>query len=286
MTSEEAPLLIYHHLPRTGGTSLLAVVLDNYGPGAVRKVYGGPTDPEGMNAPDDIDTYRDWYESLPTRPTIRCVASHSANLLMPTLERPFRAFSLLRDPAERVWSLYHGLRRLGFERQKSSPAIETGREILRRGWGVAEIYRELEGEDSTQSPLHDRFRVFFNDQTRRILMPWRDTSKWRDWTRSLQAAGEARDDALEILNSHYLVGTKEQYETSLARFAGAFGWNRLDAKRIDRSVGRKPLDAETRSLILAHNQLDMELHAHVAGDVAQDRAYSKEPSASELRQAE
>jgi hypothetical protein len=276
MTSRDAPLLIYHHLPRTGGTSLLAVVLDNYPPGAVRKVYGGTTGTVEEGAFDSVDTYRDWYESLPKRPATKCIASHNANLLMPTLNQPFRALCLLRDPAERVWSLYHGLKQVAHMTRRSSPGIERGREIIRRGWGVADIYRELAGGDSARSPLHDRFQIFFNDQTRRILTPWQDTSTLAYSPGGQRADTRFRDDALEILNRHYLVGTTEQYETSLARFAAAFGWNRLDAKRIDRSVGRRPLDAETRSLILAHNQLDKELHAHFTRMIGQGLTHQKE----------
>jgi len=263
MTPASPPLLVYHHLPRTGGTSLLAVILGNYASAEVVRVYGGVG--AGGVAGDSVDSYRDWYRSLPAGTAVRCVASHSANLLMPTLERPFRALCLLRDPTERVWSLYHALRRLGHREGELTPAVETGREILRRGWTVADIYRELAAGKPADSHLHEQFQVFFDDQTRRILAPWRDTSELGYSPDAKLTTAGLRDFAIEVLDRHYVVGTKERYRSSLERFAAAFAWTRLDAERVDRGVGRRPLDPETRALILAHNQLDVELHAHFSG---------------------
>lgn len=193
---------------------------------------------------------------------------------MPTLDRPYRAFCLLRDPAERVWSLYHGLKLLGRSKSGPNPAIATGREILRRDWSVADIYRELGNGGPGSSELHGRFRAFFDDQTRRILAPWRDTSTLA-FGSGAAAARAFRDEALEILDRRYVVGTKEHYRSSLDRFADAFGWQHLSGERVDRSAPRDRIDPATRALILAYNSHDVELHAHFTRELTEGTAASR-----------
>lgn len=274
----DPPLLIYHHLPKSGGTSLRAVVLDNYGPGEVAEIYGGADRAyrEGLEAgkPTDFtDWYRDWYESLPDeeRSKLKCVASHGANRLMPALERPFRAFSLLRDPAERVWSLYHFLRQFGRVDRDAGRGTEIGREILDREWGLTDIYLNIGGKGPGDSKLDGMFRGFFNGQARNILAPWGDESRMRYWAGTPHRGYDLRDEALEILNRHYVVGVHEHFDRSLERFAAAFGWNRLRVPQLNRSRPRSQLDPETRALILEHNQIDAELHAHFCAVVERDR---------------
>lgn len=273
----DAPLLIYHHLPKTGGTSLLSVVKENYGPGEVAELYRDVAKLHSEAAaeggiPDDTEWYRDWYGSLPEaeRDRIRCVASHTAQHLMPSLGRPFRAFCLMRDPVERVWSQYHFLRRLSAKEGKRGRGAVTGQEIEQRGWELADIYRELGGGGPRTSKLHEQFKGFFNGQTRSILAPWRDQSKLEYWAGVPEQGDALRVRALEILELHYVVGVQEQFERSLERFAAELGWQRLSVPRLnsEATATRGRPDAETRSLILAHNQIDAQLHARFAEQVA------------------
>lgn len=274
----DTPLLIYHHLPKSGGTSLLAVMRENYEPSEVAELYGDVAELHSESAEsgklaDEGGWYGAWYESLTVeeRGRIRCVASHTANQLMPALEQPFRAFCMLRDPVEHVWSLYHFLRRLGRQEGSRGRGAESGREFERRGWDLADLYRELGGGGPRSSALHDRFRGFFNGQARSILAPWRNPSKLEYWAGVPDRGAALRDRAHEILDRHYVVGVKEQFDRSLKRFAVAFKWDRLSASHLNRSEPRGRPDPETRSLILAHNQIDAELHAHFFGAVERDR---------------
>lgn len=245
-------LLIYHHLPKTGGASLLAVVRENHAPGEVEEMYGDSAQLHGGQP-------------------------------MSALKRPFRALCLLQGPVEHAWSQYRLLRRLGQHREGSGHDAATGRMIVERGWSLADVYRELGGGDPRTSELHQRLRGFFNGQARSILAPWRDQSKLEYWAGLSDRAGDLRDEALDILERHYVVGVQDQLGRSLERFAAEFGWDRVSAPYLDASdTEPRPAgpDRETRSLILAHNQVDAELHAHFAGAVAGRRRPARHGTAA------
>lgn len=278
-------LLIYHHLPKSGGTSLLAVVRENHGDGALAELYAEVAELHSQSAaadrvPDEGEWYRDWYKALPDedRRGIRCVASHTAQYLMPAIEdRPFEAFCLLRDPVGRVQELYEELRALGADGadapRRGELEIDAGREICERRWDVADIYRELGGGNPRTSRLHEQFKGFFNGQARSIIGPWRDQAKLEYWAGIPDEGSLLRERALGLLERHYTVGVKEQLERSLERFAAAFGWERVGIPNLyaEAPASRGRPDAETRSLILAHNQIDAELHAHFSESVRRVR---------------
>lgn len=270
-----SPLLIYHHLPKSGGISLRVVVRENFAPGEVAELYdevaalhshGAAT---GMPV-DEQAWYRNWYRSLADeeRRRIKCVASHTANQLIPALDRPFRAFCLLRDPVEHVWSLYHYVQYLAEREGSRGRGAESGRELTRRGWKLADIYRELGDGNPASSALHDRFRGFFNGQARSIRSPWEDQSALAYWA-GIPGHGEGlRDAVFEILDRHYVVGVHEQYARSLQRFAAAFGWTHLEAPHLNRSAPRARPDPETRALIETYNGIDADLHAYFYAEMA------------------
>jgi Sulfotransferase family len=119
-------------------------------------------------------------------------------------------------------------------------------EIEERGWSLADVYLELGGRGPRSSELHARFRGFFNGQTRRILDSLQAEPKLEYWAGVPERGAALRDEALEIL-------AREDY---------------VEAKGAERCS--RP-DPQTRSLILAHNQIDAELYAHFSGLVERDR---------------
>jgi len=256
------PLLVYHHIQKTAGASLRIVVKENYPPERLLESYGAATDNEW---------YRLWWGSFTAgeRSTIRCVAGHSANHLLPALDRPFRVLSILRDPVERVVSLYHYL--LGRHDYMKAHAPGGGRgkrEALGllegENWTLDDIYRHLGGGHEGRSVEHQKLSTFFNGQTRAILRPHSDLETLA-YAEGSWPEGELHlKTALEYVKRHYAVGLQEDFVHSIDRFAQEFGWHSVFTPYVNvtQHERRHEVSDETRALIRRYNALDIELYEH------------------------
>jgi hypothetical protein len=99
-TNLSAPLL-FPHIPRTGGTSFLAVLANAFGESRMRRLVDDETrGPAVAAALASLDIAK-----------LRCLAGHfPLHLFNAQLDR-LRVFTILRHPVERVLSLYRFLRR-------------------------------------------------------------------------------------------------------------------------------------------------------------------------------
>ncbi len=104
----KAPLLVFAHIRKTAGTSLRRVIAGNYSHARYRHLY------VSVPKTDEHAPLHDWYRELyherltqKERARLVCIASHSANYLLPALDRPFRVITMLRDPVDRVLSRYY-----------------------------------------------------------------------------------------------------------------------------------------------------------------------------------
>jgi sulfotransferase family protein len=258
-----APLLIHHHIPKTAGTSMRAVIGAQYDDRRFVELYDADTSA-------GVEWYRDWWQSLEPkrRDQLRCVGAHSAHFLMPVLDRPFLAFCLLRDPVDRVWSLYRFARWLARRRADGDGGPHHGREIEQRGWSLADIYTELGGAGGPGSELRGHFGPFFNGQARAIVAPW-TPKRPAYWNGLPDDAVTLRDEAFGILARNYVVGVQERLALSVDRFADKLRWRETTVPYLNVSPMPHvaPPDERTRALILAHNAVDAELHAHYTAAV-------------------
>lgn len=92
-------MLIFHHIAKTAGSSLLEILRRNYQPHELLELYGPNR--------DSVDWYQTFYNSLTStkKASIKCITAHTAHFIMPVLaklEQPFRVFCLLRDPVDRA----------------------------------------------------------------------------------------------------------------------------------------------------------------------------------------
>jgi hypothetical protein len=262
------PLLAFTHVAKTGGMALRDVARANLGSDAVvdldATAWGPPSSWE-----QGLGQYRRYYESLSTdhRATVRCFLGHTAPLVIPAVrDRPIRAFCMLRDPVERVASLYLYGRwradRLGVR----LPATSVLGAMRRRGWEtLKDVYRSVDdGIGEPGGSLEEPLWALFNGQARQLMMETVDPFEM-PFTAAPNDLTDYRSRAFELLDRRYVVGTQERFSQSVRLFAESFGWRRPFAPRIN--VGRLAhatgdVDAETRDLISRFNRLDAQLHAH------------------------
>lgn len=257
-------LVIFHHIPKTAGTTLRAIIKRNYRRGEYVELYG-----PGRRS---IDWYRSYIDGLSPadRARIRCVASHTANRLIPVLDERPRVFAMLRDPVERVISLYHFCAQIP-DSPGDDRGARMGRAIRDNRWRIEDVLERFGAGGEGDSELHADFTGFFDGQTRAILAPHVDTGELA-FTRhdegTARRFGQVLDD---VLDDYYTIGVQERFEASIDRFGEAFGWKHTSAPRRMRNVARRrprgtDVAPELAELIASYNRLDGALHArHLAG---------------------
>ncbi len=251
---EPSELLYFHHVPKTAGTSLVDVLRANYG-GGLLELYDGPRLREALRVQGDARR-----RALGIRDGLRCIASHSCEIVVPLLPPAHRAFSVLRNPIERVISLYYYARSIAESDPNHGGA--AGRILLETGWSLDDLFDELGGGGEKASPRHQVFWDFFNGQARHLLRPYKPVQripfaqglpeKTRDFMAAFRSLQEER----------YCVGIQEEFETSVRVFAARFGWSQLLFPRKRRTEDRpraRDVAQATREKILEYNRLDMRL---------------------------
>jgi hypothetical protein len=262
------PLVIQHHIGKTGGMSLRVVTRANYGPAERLEVDWAQVERWLGSRPrtwsEAVKAAGEYYESLPTerRARLRCIIGTAGPVFVAAVkDRPVRAFCMFRDPVERTLSLYRHGERLderGADRNWA-PIVRTIRE---RDWTLKDVYRELGGA-SELAPELQPFLHFFNGQARHVLTSVMDSSEL-PLNPDEETLEGYRRKAFDLLSDSYLVGTQDRFSQSMRLFAESFGWRRAFVPRVNvapRSQETK-FDEETRSLIRAYNGLDGDLHAH------------------------
>ena len=228
------PVVLFLHVPKAGGTTLSEYIY-----GQVR----GPADPaeadgglwsrgvlflsHGFFREPETPGY---LRPLLARPDLRAVLGHLSFGLHAHLERPSTYVTLLRDPVERVVSMYH--------------------------------YLQMEGR-MTLEAFAERppFKEVDNDQTRRIAGV--DPPVGACTAAHLEAA---KDN----LREHFaVVGTTERFAETVVALTRAFGW-RHEPATYPRNVnaGRpatESVPARAVEAVRARNRLDAELHAFAGG---------------------
>jgi hypothetical protein len=113
-----APPLVFVHIPKTGGTTLKAVLRCHYGSGFTRINTSGAHDP---------DVLRERVRTAVARPGLRVAQGHITLGVRDLLPVGARYAVILRDPIERTLSEYHHLvTRVGRWRHDWLPAPSPG----------------------------------------------------------------------------------------------------------------------------------------------------------------
>jgi hypothetical protein len=221
--------LIFLHIPKAAGTSLVAVLDRQFPP---ESIY-----PVGNQAAEDL-------AALPEeqRRQIKLLHGHMYFGLHGVLPQPCSYITLLRDPVERVASLYQYI--------QGRPRHYLYDRVVKQGMTLADL---LQGKNRA----FDEFR----DGQVRLLNDHAFANAHRDEPEVLFRAAQ------ENLAAHFtLVGLVEQFDETLLLLRRQFGWGLpLYIKRnvTRRRPARETLDAQTLAIIQAHNQRDQLLYQSV-----------------------
>src|SRR3990170_2485204 len=89
-----APVIFFVHIPKAAGTSLARIIESQYSRGSIYQIPEAPR-AEVARA----------FESLPSK--VKIVAGHAPLAMRSHFPAPVRAITILRNPVDRVLSLYN-----------------------------------------------------------------------------------------------------------------------------------------------------------------------------------
>lgn len=231
MADEDPQVLLFMHIPKTGGTTLRQILERIYPQRETVRIYKERTaDPEG-------------YLRRILEEDERCVSlveGHFAFGLHEVLPRPSAYLTMVRDPVERVLSQYHSLRRY-----ENHPLHDQARSMS---------FREYVSEPITWEVDNGQVRFLSGDTPAPHEGEFDDLEE-----RHLRDAKRVVDE------EDVIVGVTDRFDLSILLAADRLGWSTPNYVR--RNVGSErpaveDLPAETLELIEERNRLDMELYQH------------------------
>jgi len=223
--------IIYIHLMKTGGSTLRTVLEREYGLDAVFTLYE-----KGQQQDICIDRY--WEMSIENREKKRVFAGHLHFGLHEKLEGPYNYLTMLRDPVERIISLYHYIR--------SMPNHGHHKRIVGENMSMSDF---VESEmSSTLGKLYIQF-----------ISGIRTLSYWEYSEEALNAT------KLRLQEFFPIVGILEKLDESLLLMKRAYGWKTPYYVK-ENTTKNKPEVTHTdkdMEIIRKVSRMDRELYAHV-----------------------
>lgn len=237
-----ADQLCYIHIPKTAGSTLTAIADAQFD---VRQIAPGPyqlpaLDPAAQGrTPDEL-------RQLLTR--YRFIRGHfSHNLIRQFLTRPVY-ITVLRDPVDRVISLYEFFRRAAQRGTAETPKYE----VLMR----AAAEHDLLGFVQYPDPIVQQRTSNF--QTRQL-------ATWEGDEAAL-SAGDTLQSACASVDCFAWVGVMEQFQASVQWLNYRFGWypaaDYQNLRVVTRRSRREGLSSAVIEAIAQHNALDQALYDH------------------------
>jgi hypothetical protein len=232
MSRELAPhtTLIFLHVPKTGGQTLDKILRRIYGKEGVYHAHGNPPDAA-------IDGYR----ALPDKEkrSYRVISGHVALDMHEAVPDAWTYVALVREPIRRVVSTYHYIRR-----HDTHPLHAA---LTRPGMTL---------EKAVESGID----IMMNNGQTRALTYKLDPPYGSNDRTMLDAALHAIDTQFSV------VGLTEQFDETLILLRKLFAWPMVYYSRRNVAPGQQTngeFPKSTLDVIRAHNQLDIELYAHV-----------------------
>jgi hypothetical protein len=267
----DTPLVIVHHIRKTAGTTLRAVMSENFAD-AVRLHIPGLGYKKGVDTSRDVllDANRRLWEllSVTERRALRCVASHEANFIQPFADRPTLVVSLVRQPVDRVISRYYFANRSSSQdkmaKRKANAEGGRGRGLSRvlRQRSLEDVFR-LGGKKPAEISNDLRWLSLFNGQARSLLEPYHDTTALAPTAGPSPDADLWRERLFTLMGSDHLVGVSERFDEFVGLLCDRLGWQPVPVSRMKVNASRparESLPTGLVDLIAEYNWLDGELY--------------------------
>ncbi len=221
------PILIFSHIPKTGGISLRKVVTSQYQPEQVCRVYEAELN---LPAPNRafIETFRK------RRSDIQVLYGHFSYGVHRLLDIAPHYFTVLREPVERVISLYGHYARVN----------------------DSQWHRKIQQGLTLKEMISSHLAGGMNNHITRIIAghPY----KSREVITDLKYLDRAKAN----IEKHYVfTGTTSNLQSDVEKLGQFLGWTNFQLPRLNtRKDFNYETDAETRALIVEYNRLDIALY--------------------------
>lgn len=264
----EKSVLLFLHIPKTAGSTLREIVRERYSPTALfvqdspqppptspyLRYLRGEQDMPGKGRPgfDPNVRVRKRLSELPgeRRNALRAIVGHLWFGLHDAFDPPATYMTVLRDPVERVLSLY-------YYHKASNGLTGTLEEYLDAG-------RDFEID---------------NGQTRYLCGQLEhDDVRFAPCNREMLARAQNH-----LIRAFSVVGTVERFDESLLLMNRAFGWSISSYERVNVNLERPPghlVPHSIRQRIAQRNRFDAELY-EFAGKLLDQRLSETRPPAEE-----
>lgn len=219
--------LIFLHIPKTGGTTLSAVISRHY-TGAQTYAIKGADIPGGVAR----------LKALPREQAtaIRLLKGHQSFGLHEYLAPGARYVAMIRHPVGRIASHYNYI--------QNSPSHAMHAPLRQSGYTLAQYAGSR------------MFPELNNGQTRLLAGVWDD-----------RELGEADlERAIANIEQHFAwVGLMERFDESLIQLGLNLGWLNLryQKRNVSERASTRLIDAAASAAILAENQFDLRLYEYV-----------------------
>lgn len=229
MAASAAETLIFLHIPKTAGSTVHTIVRRQFDRDRV--------------VSKDLTTAPALHEFEKTPPgeraQIKLLLGHMTFGVHDLLPQASTYMTILRDPLARTGSLYHWLRLI-----PEHPYYEAATTMDLKDFvlsGVASIYT-------------DNGQVRFLSRTPNV--PYGSVTK--------KMLEEAKTNIAEHFS---VVGLSERFDESLVLSKRRLGWKKpvlYGPRKVNKSRPKKPESEETRAVVRANNEFDLELYDYVA----------------------
>jgi hypothetical protein len=220
--------LIFLHIPKTAGTTLMSILDRQYKPGAIFSTYG--------NAQEAVDKFKTFSESQ--RMNIRVLKGHIPFGVHTFLPQPSHYFTILRDPIDRIISHYYFV-------------LETTSHYLHD----RVTSQNMTLKDYVSNGIATRLD---NGQTR-IISGVGDTVGFG------QCSPEMLETAKKHLRGMPVVGLSERFDETVILLKRNLGWKLpfyMKANVTKNRPGREDISKDTIAVIERYNELDFELYKY------------------------